>query len=278
LPDYDEIVIATSNDLGVVRIGNNVNIDNEGKISVADPYVFSVTADDSTTKVINNGETVKFVGGVGVTTSVDQEGNITVNGFSGNYGDLANQPSLFSGNYEDLANKPDLFSGDYNDLINKPEVPDSYSFNVTADDSTSRPVRNGETIKISGQGGINTFSDSEGNIVIDGPGELANLGDVEVSNTIPVGYVLKWNGTKWAPALDDTSETAGSLQVFDEGSTNFTNVNVMTFRGPGVTVTSNVQNSVDVNINTDFIGFNIDGGRPDSIYGGIDPIDAGRIA
>jgi len=42
------------------------------------------------------------------------------NGFSGNYNDLSNKPTLFSGSYIDLANKPELFSGNYNDLTNKP--------------------------------------------------------------------------------------------------------------------------------------------------------------
>lgn len=276
LPDYDEIVIANDNDLGVVRIGNNVNIDNQGRISVADPFTFNVTADDSSSRLINNGETVKFVGGVGVDTSIDLEGNVTINGFSGNYNDLANQPALFSGNYDDLSNKPALFSGDYNDLTNRPDVPDSYSFNITADDSTSRPIRNGETVKISGQGGITTYSDSEGHIVIDGP-DLAELGDVQIGTNIPLGYVLKWNGTKWAPALDQTSENAGTLQIYDEGSTLFSNVQNINFVGSAVSVTGTLD-GVNVNISTDVIGYNIDGGGPSSVYGGINPIDAGRIA
>ena len=41
-------------------------------------------------------------------------------GFSGNYNDLTNKPSLFSGSYNDLSNRPSLAtvatSGNYNDL------------------------------------------------------------------------------------------------------------------------------------------------------------------
>ena len=44
-------------------------------------------------------------------------------GFSGDYNDLTNKPTLFSGDYNDLTNKPTLFSGDYNDLSNKPTIP-----------------------------------------------------------------------------------------------------------------------------------------------------------
>ena len=47
-------------------------------------------------------------------------------GFSGNYNDLTNKPSLFSGSYNDLSNRPSLAtvatSGDYNDLSNKPTI------------------------------------------------------------------------------------------------------------------------------------------------------------
>jgi hypothetical protein len=48
------------------------------------------------------------------------------NGFSGNYSDLANKPSLFSGNYNDLTNKPNLAkvatSGSFTDLLNVPRL------------------------------------------------------------------------------------------------------------------------------------------------------------
>ena len=44
-------------------------------------------------------------------------------GFSGNYNDLTNKPTLFSGSYNDLNDKPTLFSGSYSDLTNKPTIP-----------------------------------------------------------------------------------------------------------------------------------------------------------
>ena len=43
-------------------------------------------------------------------------------GFSGNYNDLTNKPSLFDGNYNSLSNKPTLFDGNYNTLTNKPTL------------------------------------------------------------------------------------------------------------------------------------------------------------
>jgi len=81
------------------------------------------------------------------------------NGFSGNYNDLTNKPSLFdgtwlsltgkpnfapvatSGSYNDLNNKPVLFSGNYNDLTNKP-ITDGSETKVTA----------GTNILVSGSG------------------------------------------------------------------------------------------------------------------------------
>ena len=74
------------------------------------------------------------------TLTVDSVGGLTYNGgaigFSGNYNDLSNLPSLFSGNYSDLSGAPtnvsaftndagyltSSFSGNYNDLSNLPSL------------------------------------------------------------------------------------------------------------------------------------------------------------
>lgn len=59
----------------------------------------------------------------------------TGSGFSGNYNDLTNRPSLFSGNYADLTGKPDLFDGSWNSLVDKPII-----FNGSYFDLTNKPV------------------------------------------------------------------------------------------------------------------------------------------
>jgi hypothetical protein len=41
-------------------------------------FSFAMAADDSTQRLISNGETVQFIGGTGITTSSDTEGNITI--------------------------------------------------------------------------------------------------------------------------------------------------------------------------------------------------------
>jgi hypothetical protein len=50
------------------------------KPSLAGTYTFSIAGDDSTLREIANGESVKFIGAGGITTSSDAEGNITITG------------------------------------------------------------------------------------------------------------------------------------------------------------------------------------------------------
>jgi hypothetical protein len=58
-------------------------------------FDFTVAADDSTMVVINAGETLKIIGGDGISTASNAEGAITVTStFSGSYLDLLNKPSI----------------------------------------------------------------------------------------------------------------------------------------------------------------------------------------
>lgn len=142
------------------------------KPNLAGTYVWSISADDSTLITVNSGESIKIKGGVGISTSSDLEGNITITGFDGNYNSLTNRPTLstvsYTGNYNDLINKPTLFSGNYNDLINKPNLAGTYTWNIAADDSTQRTINSGETLRIVGINGISTITDIEGNLTISG--------------------------------------------------------------------------------------------------------------
>ena len=102
------------------------------------PFEFFTAADDSTQRLINNGNTVKFVGAGGVTTSSDADGTITITG---------SQPI--------------------------PTPP--FEFFTAADDSTQRAISNGELIKFIGAGGVTTSSDADGNITITGGGSTGNI-------------------------------------------------------------------------------------------------------
>ena len=64
-------------------------------------YEFSVAGDDSTQRVINNGETLRFAGASGITTTTDGEGRVTITGptlaavaTSGTYSSLTGLPSI----------------------------------------------------------------------------------------------------------------------------------------------------------------------------------------
>ena len=102
------------------------------------PFEFFIAADDSTQRLINNGNTVKFVGAGGVTTSSNADGTITITG---------SQPI--------------------------PTPP--FEFFTAADDSTQRAISNGELIKFIGAGGVTTSSDADGNITITGGGSTGNI-------------------------------------------------------------------------------------------------------
>jgi hypothetical protein len=69
-------------------------------------YEFSVAGDDSTMRTILSGETLRFAGASGITTTTDGEGKVTITG-----------PTLAT-----VAT-----SGSYNDLSNKPSIPAAYS-------------------------------------------------------------------------------------------------------------------------------------------------------
>ena len=100
--------------------------------------------------------------------------------FSGDYNDLSNKPALFSGNYNDLTNKPTLFDGNYDSLWNKPNIRDTvtmYGFSGNYNDLTNKPTTDGsETIITAGT-----------NVTISGSGTTANPYIVNSANTHYVG-------------------------------------------------------------------------------------------
>ena len=51
-----------------------------GYLKTAPEYKFNVAADDSTQRIINSGETIKFIGASNIATSTDSEGNVTITG------------------------------------------------------------------------------------------------------------------------------------------------------------------------------------------------------
>lgn len=81
----------SSSDTLEIAEGSNVTIDiNNNRLTISstatatggnttvNDYYFSVAGDDSTQRIISSGETVQFIGGTGITTTTDTEGNVTI--------------------------------------------------------------------------------------------------------------------------------------------------------------------------------------------------------
>lgn len=81
-PTIPTLVSQLSNDSGFLTsigtISYNDLSDKPAPPDLPETYEFSVAADDSTQRVIDSGETIKFIGSGGITTSSDSEGNITI--------------------------------------------------------------------------------------------------------------------------------------------------------------------------------------------------------
>ena len=182
------------------------------KLDKTDQYKFKVAGDDSSVVEINNRETVKFVGGVGISTSTDPEGNITFNGFSGDWNDLSNVP-----NFSVVSS-----TGSYLDLLDKPYIPLDYAWRIAGDDSVQRTVSNGETVKFIGTNGVSTNTDDEGNVTITGtipdlsPYATTVYVDTQISELINGAPDLLNTLSELAQALDgDENFAANVITILD---------------------------------------------------------------
>jgi len=137
------------------------------------------------------------------------------------YADVTNKPTLFSGSYADLTNKPTIPT-DINQLADASgllgqggggggttyitnTVENPFSFSIAGDDSTLREIVNGESIKITGAGGITVTTDAEGNVTVTGtPVSLA--GYATESYVTSQGYItgLSFNDLTDKPNLSGT--------------------------------------------------------------------------
>ena len=140
------------------------------------------------------------------------------NGFSGNYNDLTNRPTLFGGNYDSLSNKPNIkdtvtmygFSGNYNDLTNKPTTDGSETIitagtnvTITGSGTTANPyIVNSANTHYVGElygGGVVFWVDQTGN-----HGLICSMTDLSTgiiwtptayqSITVPGGALSDWDG------------------------------------------------------------------------------------
>jgi len=170
----------TVNAKGLVTSASNVNFatvatsgdydDLINKPSLAGTYQFNIAADDSTLEVINSQETIQLVGANSISTTLS-DGVITITG-PANVSDLTNDSGFITASSTDtLTNKSGNISQWTNNVgyVTLAEIPNNFTLNVGADDSTMRDINAGEGFKILGAQNITTSSDAEGNITVTGP-------------------------------------------------------------------------------------------------------------
>ena len=151
------------NDVDVAGSGGSGGIGNIG-----------VGADDSTVRLINSGESFLVLGGTAITTTSDDEGNITINGVAQDFafGSITGKPTTiagygitdaFDGVFASLTSKPTTIAGygitdavaDFADLGNKPTTLAGYGITdaVAATDLGSF-VYTGSTVDTNDSSGI----------------------------------------------------------------------------------------------------------------------------
>ena len=117
--------------------------------SAGDPFSLSVGADDSTMRQITTGESVKFIGGSGISTSSDVEGSITITLTGGaNTGDVN-----FSGTTID--------SGDSSAITFTPAVLMNSDLTVENDLTVNNDINVKGSLNTVGSGTPEIFSDNE---------------------------------------------------------------------------------------------------------------------
>jgi hypothetical protein len=172
-------------------------------------YEFSVAGDDSTQRVINNGETLRFQGASGITTTTDGEGRVTITG-----------PTLAS-----VAT-----TGAYSSLSGLPTIPAAYSatsIDALSDvDTTTSAPTDGQTLVWSSSGGKwlpGTISGGGGGTLAARAAvaaTTASLANSATGNLTIVGYKgymlykIQTSAAAWVRIYTDTtSRTADATRV-----------------------------------------------------------------
>jgi hypothetical protein len=172
-------------------------------------YEFSVAGDDSTQRVISNGETLRFAGAGGITTVTDGEGKVTITG-----------PALAA-----VAT-----AGTYSSLSGLPSIPAAYSATsidalIDVDTTTSAPT-NGQTLVWSSSGSKwlpGTISGGGGGTLAARAAvaaTTASLANTATGNLTIVGYKgymlykIQTSAAAWVRIYTDTtSRTADATRL-----------------------------------------------------------------
>jgi hypothetical protein len=107
-----------------------------------------------------------------------------------------------TGSYTDLSNKPTSFNNLTTlSLINGGSI-NEFSSDATLGGNSNSAVPTEAAVK--------SYVDAAIGNIDTGSVAVSDLTDVQISGSITVGHVLKWNGTRWAPAVDATVGGAGT--------------------------------------------------------------------
>jgi hypothetical protein len=183
-------------------------------------FSFNISADDSTQKTISNNETVKFSGSNGITTTSDDEGNITVSG-------------------PDLAQVAE--TGSYNDLTDLPSIP-SFLNDLTDVDIESSPASIGQVLKYNGT----KWTPGPGSSGDPGTGVG---GDASTLNGFDGTYYLNYNNLNNKPESYSlppaTTETLGGVRIGE--NINVNNGTISVSKGAGINKVVDIPDVYDDN-------------------------------
>ena len=154
--------VATSGDYG----------DLINRPSLAGTYKWTIADTASSSYIVETDTTIQFTGASNITTALDTDsGELTITG-PANVSDLTNDTGFITASSSDtLVNKSGNITQWTNNAgyVTLADIPNNFTLNVGADDSTMRDINAGEGFKILGGTNITTASDAEGNITITGP-------------------------------------------------------------------------------------------------------------
>ena len=274
------LVTATNTRLGGVKIGANVSITAEGTISVAAP--FSGNYNDLTNTpapYVLNTATGSILGGVkiGANVSITADGTISVAApFSGDYNDLTNTPTpyvLVTATNTSLGGvKVGAGLSISGDGTLSAVSTSSYVLN-TATSSVLGGVKVGTGLSISGDGTLSAVSTSS---YVLPAATTSTLGGIKVGSNLTIGLDGTLNANTATAGVSSTFKT---IKVSSSTDLVASGEDVLEFvAGNAITITTDPAASPYKTITIEALGFgNLDGGYPNSIYGGLDPINGGGI-
>ena len=209
--------VQTVIDLNTAGFATTAYVNSEIATVSAGHFNFSITGDDSTQRVVNKGDTIQIVGGTGIDTSSDINGNITVSA-SYNSPVVTGIPDFTGCTIVDLKNTAIDFTGStitgtnfltsvpaqsFASLTGKPTTLAGYgitdaltaggalqSTNLQPTDETSATTK-GSTLELSGGDSTGLNSNGGDLAIVGGNGSSGTHGDINIgtsqTNAITIG-------------------------------------------------------------------------------------------